>query len=76
MLAVGLSGCASVPEGVSLDAIEGLTSTRMRERIHWRSGSAEDELADQAVRELLSVPLTVDAAVQVALLTNRFLQAS
>jgi cobalt-zinc-cadmium efflux system outer membrane protein len=46
------------------------------ERVHWDNGTQADEEAADAVHELLQHELNADAAVQIALLNNRELQAT
>jgi cobalt-zinc-cadmium efflux system outer membrane protein len=48
----------------------------VEKNIAWNRDSEQDRRAQQAVRRLLQQELTVDAAVQVALLNNRNLQAT
>ncbi|MBA2480198.1 MAG: TolC family protein [Planctomycetes bacterium] len=48
---------------------------RTTAKIHWDQGSDEDQESAAAVRQLLSQEVSVDAAVQIALLNNRTLQA-
>ena len=61
------------------EAFEGVQRS-VRERagktVRWEEDQAAHEQSLQAVRQLLKKPLTVDAAVQVALLNNRALQAT
>jgi outer membrane protein, heavy metal efflux system len=56
------------------------SSNRFRERngktVRWEEDQAAHEQALQDARQLLRKPLTVDAAVQIALLNNRSLQAT
>ena len=71
-----LTGCASFSPDGGFAAVEQTAKDRLGKDLQWpRSAAAQDGI-DQRVRELLSQPLTVDAAVQVALLNNRGLQAS
>src|SRR3982075_2494893 len=71
-----LSGCATFsPDGGMTAVTDVAAETIMKDVISIRT--AEDaERAQEAVRRLLRRTLTVDSAVQVALLSNRGLQAS
>jgi cobalt-zinc-cadmium efflux system outer membrane protein len=46
------------------------------ERVHWKRGTEADAEVARAVQDLLRQQLTVDVAVQIALLNNRNLQAT
>lgn len=68
------AGCAPSREA-AFDDVRRTVAERSGLRVQWDQGTPEDRQAEAAVRELLSRPLTADAAVQVALLHNRELQA-
>jgi cobalt-zinc-cadmium efflux system outer membrane protein len=69
-------GCARVDARRDFADVGQAVRDRTGQNVQWRSGSAEDAQADAAVRDLLSRELDAEAAVQVALLNNRNLQAS
>ncbi len=75
-LAASAIGCASVPPEAGFSDVQALAQERVGVRLHWTRGTPEDAEVDRRVRELLAAPLTVDAAVQIALLNNRKLQAA
>jgi outer membrane protein, heavy metal efflux system len=76
VLASTLAGCATVMPKPGFDAVSDLVGQRTTGRmVVWNQGMPEDEAAAQRVQELLAQELTVDAAIQVALLENRTLQA-
>ena len=80
-LVAGLAGalaasCVSESTEADLDDVKALVAERGVERIHWNQGTAADAQVTASVRELLQGELTADAAVQVALLNNRELQAT
>jgi cobalt-zinc-cadmium efflux system outer membrane protein len=77
VLAASLTaGCASIQAKPGFDAVTELVAARSPGRtIVWDQGTPEDEAASQRVRDLLASELTLDAAVQIALLNNRTLQA-
>lgn len=73
---VGLSGCAAVQPQAAFDDVEATLAERTDLRVVWATGEAEDAASQTAVDSLLADSLTVDRAVQVALLHNRRLQAT
>jgi outer membrane protein TolC len=70
------SGCASFSTDGGFGSIEKSTSDRLGKTLQWSRTPADQTHIDQQVAALLAKPLTVDDAVQVALLNNRGLQAS
>lgn len=70
-----LSACASPDPDAAFSGLSSLVSERLPERVIWRTGGPEDAAVDARVEALLAEPLSVDAAVAVALLSNRGLQA-
>ena len=76
LLAGALAGCASVRPQEAFDDVREVLDERVPYRVAWATGSAEDSAARAAVDSLLAAPLTVEAAVQTALLNNRRLQAT
>lgn len=71
-----LLGCASVDPAASFPEVEALALERVGAGLHWIRGTEADAEVDRKVKELLAGPLSVEAAVQIALLNNRTLQAS
>jgi len=69
-----LAGCQSSTD--RFEPVRALVQERTGRQLRWRSDTNEDAEAAKAVRELLSEELTAEAAVQVALLNNRRLQAT
>ena len=70
-----LSGCASVALNAGFDDVRAELEERSAIKIFWNSGTDLDKEAAEKVGSLLKDKLTVDQAVQVALLNNRDLQA-
>lgn len=68
-------GCATVPVEETFDEAREVARERTGQRVEWIGVSESAEVIDAAVSELLAEPLDADAAVQVALLSNRRLQA-
>lgn len=73
---LALCGCATVQPRQGFEEVRTLVEDRMEQRIHWRTGGAEDQEVDRAIAALLAIPLHAEAAVQIALLNNRHLQAT
>ncbi len=77
LLCVGLlSGCVQVPKTSGFPDVKQMIRERVPYRVHWNQGSPEDAEVTKAIRGLLAKELTVDSAVQIALLNNRSLQAA
>ena len=70
-----MAGCAQVPKEAGFGDVQALIHQRVDYRLHWNQGSAEDEQVARAIDELLERELSVDGAVQIALLNNQHLQA-
>jgi cobalt-zinc-cadmium efflux system outer membrane protein len=64
-----------VPADVGYQDVRRTTSERLHADVRWREIDGAKDAA-RRTKELLRAPLTADAAVQVALLNNRSLQAS
>ncbi len=75
LLLLLLAGCANVPQDAGFSDVQKHVRERVGERVEWRRGSEDDAAVAARMTALLQVPLNVDAAVQVALLNNRLLQA-
>lgn len=69
-----LSGCA-IPKKGGFTEVAALVEARAGQRVEWLQGAAEEAQVKQAVQALLAKQLSVDETVQIALLTNRSLQA-
>ena len=74
--AVALAGCVGVDTHKDFAALQHDVAARTGVAVHWHDGSPADREADAKVIDLLARPLTADAAVQIALLNNRRLQAA
>ena len=71
-----LGGCASFSADGGFSTVEQVAKGRLGKEVTWQRSDNATDTAAQRVRELLASPLTVDDAVQIALLNNRGLQAS
>lgn len=76
LIALTLAGCASFSQDGGFNAIEQTARERLGKELRWVKSADDQNTVDQRVAELLSRPLTVDDAVQIALLNNKGLQAS
>jgi len=72
-LAVLLAGCATLDPDGGLQRVQ--QTVGPQHELRWQRGDADRAAANTRVAELLAQPLSADAAVQVALLANRELQA-
>jgi outer membrane protein TolC len=70
---LALAGCATFSEDGGLDSVSALTRERIGQDGRFSKAGAQ---SGTALEQLLGQPLNADAAVQVALLNNRGLQAS
>lgn len=75
ILVLVLGGCAGMQRGMGFDEVSQQVQQRKSMRVAWNTGTPEDAQAEKAVHDLLQDELTADAAVQIALLSNRQLQA-
>ncbi|MBI5603113.1 MAG: TolC family protein [Deltaproteobacteria bacterium] len=70
-----LGGCATFSPDGGFDAVESIAKERLNKEVTWIRSAADAGRVQERVKELLAGPLSVDDAVQVALLNNRGLQA-
>jgi outer membrane protein TolC len=70
-----LAGCASLAPDAGLAPVAEAVQARLGATLQADRGDADAQAIRKRVDELLAAPLTMDAAVQVALLNNRGLQA-
>ncbi|MCC7351955.1 MAG: TolC family protein [Phycisphaerales bacterium] len=75
LVAVVVSGCASTSPDAGFDQVRDIIAQRTGHQVQWRGHGTEDTAIDEAVGVMLAHELTVDQAVQIALLNNRHLQA-
>jgi outer membrane protein TolC len=71
-----LGGCASFSTDGGFSRVEQTAKERLGKDLRWARTEADQDTIDRRVSELLARPLSVDDAVQVALLNNRGLQAT
>ena len=70
-----LAGCASFSPDGGFGPVQQTASERLGKEVRWARTAEDQDRIDARVTELLAKPLTVDDAVQVALLNNKGLQA-
>jgi outer membrane protein TolC len=75
-LAVLLAGCAGFSPDGGMGAVQDIAGSELGKDVVALRTPEDAEIARDAVRRLLRRPLTADAAVQIALLNNRDLQAA
>jgi len=71
-----LSGCAGVSKEMAFSEVQQQVGDRIGFPVHWNADTDSADEAAQTTKELLRQPLIADAAVQIALLNNRRLQAT
>ena len=70
-----MTGCATVDQQAGFSEVRTAVAARSDKRVVWNRGTALDAQVAEDVQTLLHGTLTPDAAIQVALLNNRELQA-
>ena len=71
-----LAGCAGVSKEMAFSEVQQQVDERLGLPIHWNANTDSADEARQTTKELLGKPLVADAAVRIALLNNRRLQAT
>lgn len=72
----GLAACTSLPPDGGFGAVAGVASERLGKQAVWARTDDDRQALAQRTRELLERPLSMDDAIQVALLNNPGLQAT
>ena len=70
-----LSGCATMPRDHGMSEVHSLVDQRSGGEHTWTTGPGSEDTTAAAVQTILSLPLTADAAVQIALLRNPRIQS-
>ena len=73
---LALAGCATFSSDGGFASVEQTTRDRLGKDLAWPKTEAEQQTVAERVNELAAKPLSVDDAVQIALLNNKGLQAS
>jgi outer membrane protein TolC len=75
-LSFALAGCASLDPQGSFAPVQSVAMDKLGKELRWSRSDEDRQQLDQRTAELLAQPLGADAAVQLALLNNRGLQAA
>ena len=70
LIVFGVAACAQVPKESGFADIQKMVGQRIDYRLQWNQGTEADEQVEQAVEDLLKEEISVDAAIQIALLNN------
>jgi cobalt-zinc-cadmium efflux system outer membrane protein len=73
---VAASGCASTSPDAAFRDVGAMVEQRTGHAVYWNRGTPEDARVSQVIRDTLKHDLTVEQAVQIALLNNRSLTAT
>ncbi len=76
LLAILVVGCAQVPKEAGFGDVQQIVGQRVDYRLHWNQGSDADAEVSAAIEKLLASELSLDGAIQIALLNNPSLQAT
>ena len=76
LLSLALAGCATLEPGAGVDAVREVAQQRLGQMPEHPRTAAHADTVARRVAELLARPLSADAAVQLALLNHRGLQAA
>jgi len=76
LAAVFLGGCASVQKDAGFGEVQKLSAARTGQTVEWNSGSSDDQAIASKIHTMLAAELSVDKAVQIALLNNRNIQVT
>ena len=76
LAAFALSACAGFSADGGFAGVESAAKERLGKDLKWAKTDADRDALEKRVTELLAKPLSVDDAVQIALLNNKGLQAS
>ncbi|MBO0754243.1 MAG: TolC family protein [Bradyrhizobiaceae bacterium] len=74
--AMSLAGCASFSPDAGMSVVDSVAATALGQEAHRIDTGPAADAARARVRRLLASPLSADAAVQIALLNNKGLQAA
>lgn len=75
ILGLFAAGCATVDQRAGITAVEQLVAARLPQRVDWQQEVMADGGTSEAIKAMLKDELTLDEAVQIALLNNRHLRA-
>ena len=73
---LALGGCTTLSSDGGFGPVEQAAKERLGQEVKWTRSDVDRDFVDNRVTQLLEQPLSADAAVQIALLNNKGLQAS
>jgi len=76
LVSMSFTGCASLQPRQAFGEVTDEVEPRTGVRVRWNQGNDSDQAVESATRGLIAQELTVESAVQIALLNNRNLQAT
>ena len=76
LAALLLGGCATFSKDGGFKSVEAVAKDRINKDVIWVRVESDADMVQTSVKKLLASPLSVDDAVQIALLNNRGLQAT
>ena len=76
LFAAWSAGCAHVPRQGGFDDVQNMVMERTDQHVVWRQGHPEDRQVDARIEQALQNELNVEQAVSIALLNNRWMQAT
>jgi outer membrane protein TolC len=71
-----MSGCASLNQDNGFSSIQKISAKHLAMDLAWQRTEGDAKIVKERIKTLLSAPLSVDDAVQLALLNNQGLQAN
>ena len=71
-----VSGCATISKEAGFHDVEKMVGQRQEIHLHWNQSTKEDTAVSETIHSMMREELTVDQAVQIALLNNPSLQAT
>jgi len=71
-----LASCTTMNVDGALRNVNALVAERTNKTVNWRRDAVSQKKADYTVRQLLSQPLTIDGAIQIAFLRNPSIQTN
>src|SRR5688572_18404510 len=76
VLVLLLGGCATFSRDGGFATVESVAKDRLHQEVKWVRSDADADSVQHTVQQRLAKPLTVDDAVEIALLNNRGLQVT
>ncbi len=74
-LSLCISSCARVPQG-SEEHVASIVQERIGKKVQWNNVCYEDPRITCRIQDLVSQPINIESAIQIALLNNPEVQAT